>query len=53
MSPRPPDGRSACELVAALSAEHFNERALALAELVRRGPPSTVALVAEIGRAHV
>jgi outer membrane protein OmpA-like peptidoglycan-associated protein len=40
-----PDGRSARELVAALSASHFNERALALAELVRRGRASTAALV--------
>ena len=45
MSPRSPDGRSARELVAALSASHFNERALALAELVRRGRASTAALV--------
>jgi hypothetical protein len=48
MSPRPPDGRSARELVAALSASHFNERALALAELVRRGRASTAALVAAL-----
>jgi len=48
MSPRPPDGRSAGELVAALAADHFNERALALAELVRRGRASTAALLAAL-----
>ncbi len=45
MSPRRPDNRTADELVAALSADQFNDRALALAELVRRGRESTPALV--------
>jgi HEAT repeat protein len=47
MSPRrPPDSRSAAELVAALAGDHFNERALALAEIVARGRESTPALLA-------
>lgn len=46
MSPRRPDARSLGELVEALSASDFNERALALAELVRRGHQSTQALLA-------
>jgi HEAT repeat protein len=46
MSPRrPPDPRTAAELVAALAGGHFNERALALAELVARGRESTAALL--------
>jgi len=45
MSPRPPDTRSVAALIEALSASPFNERALALAELVRRGRESTRALL--------
>lgn len=45
MSPRPPDSRGVRELVDGLSASHFNDRALALAELVRRGRDSTSALL--------
>ncbi len=45
MSPPRPDTRTVDELVAALSSAPFNDRALALAELVRRGRDSTSALV--------
>src|SRR5262245_26071611 len=46
MSPRPPDTRPLATLIDTLSAGQFNERALALAELVRRGRESTSALLA-------
>ncbi len=52
MSPQRPDTRVAEELVRALSAEHFNDRALALAELVRRGRQSTTALTGAFEQAH-
>lgn len=51
MSPRLPDARSERELVAGLSAKHFNDRALALAELVRRGRASTAALTESMATA--
>ncbi len=45
MSPPRPDARAVEELIEALSSAPFNDRALALAELVRRGRESTPALV--------
>lgn len=49
---RRPDPRSVRELVDGLSASHFNERALALAELVGRGRASTAALVEALATAR-
>lgn len=51
MCPQRPDTRRIDALVAALSADHFNERALALAEVVRRGREATPSLVAAFATA--
>ena len=49
---RRPDPRSVRELVEGLEASHFNERALALAELVARGRASSAALVEALATAR-